>query len=117
MCKVTIEKILARQVAERNAVMESSNRGKSAHALATMALEHGSSSAHAAASLLLAMEHGKPFDFESLLSFDSTNRAHADLIMLGYKPHELWPSKWMNEEGYHGVDIMDALRDKWKETL
>ena len=116
MNTVTIEEIMARQEAEREGVLSNSDRGKSAYALASMALEHGSSSAHAAASLLIAMEDGKAFDFKCLLTFDSENRAHADLVMLGYKPHELWPSEWMNEAGYHGIDIMDSLRDKWADS-
>ncbi len=112
MKTVTIEEEMAQQTAERDQVINNSNRGLSAYALAIMALEH-SSSAQPAASLLLSMEDGKPFDFRGLLSFNATNRAHADLVMLGYKPHELWPSQWMNEVSYNGIDIIDALCDKW----
>ena len=113
MRSVTIEEIIKQQEQQRLDVLNNSDRGQSAYALATMALEHMGGGAEAAAQLLLAMEYGKSFDFTLLLKFDSTNRAHADLVMQGYKAHELWPSKWMDAAGYHGIDIMDTLRDKW----
>lgn len=115
MKTVTIEQVLAKQEAERNKVLENSNRALSAFELATMALEHSGDGSHAAAKLLLSMEFGTGFDFMLLLKFDSTNRAHADLVMLGYKAHELWPSKWMDEIGENGTDIMKRLRDKWSD--
>ena len=107
------EKYMQYMEAKRSSILNASSRGESAYILAKLALDHGSSSAEAAASLLLSMEHGRDFDFKKLLSFDTENRAHADLVMAGYKPHELWPSKWMDDAGYHGVDVMDTVRDKW----
>ncbi|WP_422139678.1 hypothetical protein [Endozoicomonas sp. ALC020] len=109
----TLEHYIKKAQAKRSSILNTSDRGKSAYALASMALEHGSASAEAAASLLLAMEYGKAFDFVKLLSFDTENRAHADLVLMGYQPHHLWPSAWMDEAGYHGQDVMDTLLDKW----
>ena len=116
MDTVKLEDYVQKMEAKRLEILKNSNRGKSAYVLACIALEHGSSSAEAAASLLLSMEDGKEFDFKKLLSFDTENRAHADLVIMGYKPHELWPSKWMSEAGYHGTDVIDTVRDKWRRT-
>lgn len=116
MQTVSMEEILADQEAKRAEVMNKSNRSHSALALADMALEHHGDGSHAAARLLLAMEYGTGFDFRLLLKFDSTNRAHADLVMLGYKPHELWPSKWMDDIGKNGEKIMQQLADKWPKA-
>ncbi len=112
---VTVEQIMREQAEERTQVMDTSNRANSAWVLADMALEHDGSGSQAAAKLLLAMEYGTAFDFRLLLSFDSTNRAHADLVMLGYKSHELWPSKWMDDLGKDGEQIMKCLADKWRK--
>ena len=105
-----------RQAIERTKILEQSNRSHSALALANMALEHGSSSAKAAAKFLLSMEREEAFDFRLLLKFDSTNRAHADLLLMGYQAHELWPSRWMDEIGEDGAAIMQALADKWLKS-
>lgn len=98
---------------KREKVLLGNCRGTAAHQLALMAIEHSSSSAEAAASLLLGMEHGSDFNFQLLLKFDAENRALADLVMLGYKPHEIWPSKWISEAGFDGESIMQSLREKW----
>lgn len=108
-----IQKIMDAQEAQRSEVMDKSNRAHSALALTTMALEHDGDGSHAAAQLLLAMEQGTAFDFRLLLKFDTTNRAHADLVMMGYKPHHLWPSRWMDEIGEDGNSIMKNLATKW----
>jgi hypothetical protein len=97
-----------------NDVLRNSDRGKSAFILASMALEHGGDGSYAAANLLLAMEDGQDFDFRLLLKFDSANRAHADLVIMGYKAHEIWPSKWLDEIGENGDYILNKLREKWK---
>lgn len=108
-----ISNIVARQEAEYNEVKDNSNRGKSANALAALALAGRSSGCRAAARLLLAMEKGHSFDFRELLRLDSTNRAHAEVIMQGYKPHHLWPSRWMDEEGFDGSAIMQEVAENW----
>lgn len=105
--------ILAKQQADYDKAALNSTRGQSALALAEMALEHGSGSAKAAAELLLSMEFESSFNFMELLTFDSTNRAHADVVMKGYRPCELWPSKWMDEEGQDGQAIINKLAAKW----
>lgn len=110
---VSIEEVMAEQASKRASVMNSSSRAQSALALAEMALKHGGDGSHAAAQLLLAMEHGKAFDFRLLLKFDSENRAHADLVLMGYQSHHLWPSKWMDEIGATGEQIMRDISDKW----
>ena len=112
MTNVTIQKVMAQQAQERQAVLDNNTRGTSAHTLAQVALEQHGSGAVCAAKLLLSMEYSEKFDFELLLSLDTKNRAHADLVMLGYKSHELWPSKWMEEEGFNGREIMAAVRQK-----
>ncbi len=93
--------------------MNKSNRAHSAKALAEMAIEHSGGGSEAAAKLLLSMENETSFDFQLLLKFDTTNRAHADLVMMGYKPHELWPSIWMEEAGLNGKELMSLLKAKW----
>jgi|GEM_PF-2013585 len=113
MKTITIEEIMAQQEQDRADILENSDRGGSAWELASMALRYSGSGSEAAAKLLLAMEHGKPFNFELLLRFDSTNRAHADLVLMGYRPHELWPSKWMNDAGIDGAGVMRDLLEKW----
>lgn len=107
--------MIAAEKAKYDEVFESSTRGKSAYILSLMALEHGSGGALAAAKLLLSMEHEQPFDFTLLLKFDSTNRAHADVILKGYRPCEIWPSKWMDEEGLNGAELLEALAEKWNK--
>jgi len=114
MNNIALKKITAQQEAMRTEVIDNSNRAQSAFALAEMALEHSGDGSYAAATLLLAMENGNPFDFQLLLKFDSTNRAHADLVIMGYKPHELWPSKWMDGIGKNGVHVMTSLAEKWE---
>lgn len=111
-----IQKIMDAQEAQRAVVMDKSNRAHSALALATMALEHGGDGSHAAAQLLLAMERGTEFDFRLLLKFDTTSRAHADLVMMGYKSHHIWPSRWMDEIGENGNLIMENLATRWAGT-
>jgi hypothetical protein len=105
--------IMMAQEAQRAEVMDKSNRAHSALVLATMALEHDGDGSHAAAHLLLPMEQGTAFDFRLLLKFDTTNRAHADLVMMGYRPHHLWPSRWLEEIGEDGTALMQALAAKW----
>ena len=113
---ITIEEVMAEDAAKRAGVLDSSNRAQSALVLADMALQHGGDGSHAAAKLLLAMEHGKAFDFRLLLKFDSENRAHADLVIMGYQSHHLWPSKWMDEIGANGEQIMRDIFEKWACT-
>ena len=108
-----IAEITARQDALRHVVMEKSNRALSALALANVAIAHRGDGAHAAAELLLAMEHGKAFDFRLLLQFDTTNRAHADMMMMGYQAPHLWPSIWLDNIGAKGEEIMQAIVEKW----
>ncbi len=110
---MNIAKLMARQEQQRLQTLNSFNRGTAAIDLAELALNHYSSGAEAAAKLLLSMEHGEAFDFRMLIKLDTVNRAKADLIMAGYKPHELWPSKWMTEAGRNGRQIMEVLGSKW----
>lgn len=110
---MTYEEYEKKEQAKRTAVLESSTRGASAFHLASMAIEHSSSGAEAAARLLLSMEYGQPFNVQELYRLDSTNRAHAEIAIAGCVAHELWPSRWMNDEGFDG-DIMKQLRDKWR---
>lgn len=109
----TIEQMIAEQVAERKAVLDSCDRSDSAKVLAEMAIHHSGSGAYAAAHLLMAMEYGTPFKFELLLSLDSTNRAHADIIIMGYRSHEVYPSLWMDEKGHKGSELIQSVRRKW----
>lgn len=113
---ITIEEVIQAEEKKRSKVLETFNRATSAEALAHMALEHDGSGAECAARLLLAMEHEQPFNFTLLLNLDSTNRAHADLVLLGYKAHDLWPSKWMTAEGItNGKQLMADLKVEWEE--
>jgi hypothetical protein len=109
----TVEEIIAKQKLQYDTTRASNTRGTSALALLNMALEHGSDSAHAAATLLIAMEKGQDFDFRLLLKFDPVHRAHADTLILGYKPHYIWPSKWIEEEnaGIDATALFDHLSD------
>ena len=116
MESININEILAQQEKERIEILEKSNRAHSALALAKMALEHSGGGSHAAAKLLLSMQHGTDFDFQLLLKFDTTNRAHADLVMMGYRAHEIWPSSWLDDIGENGADIMNKLSTKWAEN-
>ncbi|WP_448215275.1 hypothetical protein [Endozoicomonas sp. 2B-B] len=45
---ITLEQYIKEAQAKRSSILDTSDRGKSAYALASMALEHGSSSAEAA---------------------------------------------------------------------
>lgn len=109
-----IDKYEAREREKGAAILQSSSRGKSAFALASMALEHCGSGAETAARLLLSMEYGHPFNVQNLYRFDTENRAHAEVAIAGCVAHELWPSGWMDAEGFDGAGIMQQLRDKWK---
>lgn len=110
---MTFDKYEKREAEKRAKVLASSTRGKSAHHLASMAIEHSGSGAVVAAQLLLSMEYGHPFNVQNLYKLDSENRAHAEVAIAGCVAHELWPSRWMNDEGFDG-DIMKQLRDKWQ---
>lgn len=103
-----------REAEKRTTVLASSTRGQSAHHLACMAVEHCGSGAEVAARLLLSMEYGHPFNIQNLYKLDSENRAHAEIAIAGCVAHELWPSRWMNDEGFDG-DIMKQLRKKWQK--
>jgi len=116
MKTVSIEKIMKEQEKKRQDILKVYNRGTSANELALMALNHNGSGSECAAKLLISMEYGHSFDFQLLLSLDTKNRTHADIIMQGYKPHELWPSKWMDEQGLNGADIMRKIKFKWTKT-
>lgn len=109
-----LEVMMAAQKADRALVLSTSIRGESAFKLASMAAEHSSSSAAAAANLLLSMQDETPFNFLELLRFDPKNRAHADLVMLGYQASDFWPAKMMEDAGYDGVAMMQILRNKWR---
>lgn len=110
---MSIDEYMEKEKENREAVLGLSDRGQSAFALAVMALEHGSSSAEAAARLLLSLEDGELFNLQTLVKFDSKNRAHADVVILGCQAHEYWPSQWMVDGGVDGVGIMERLREKW----
>lgn len=111
---MTFQQYEQREAAKRAEVLSTSSRGKSAYHLASQAIEHSGSGSETAASLLLSMEHGTPFNMQNLYKLDAENRAHAEIAIAGCVAHELWPSMWMNEEGFDGTDIMQKLRDKWK---
>jgi hypothetical protein len=110
---MTYEEYAKREAAKYQAVLSSSTRGQSAYHLATQAIEHSGGGAETAARLLLSMEYGSPFNMQNIYKFDSENRAHAEVAIAGCVAHELWPSRWMNDEGFDG-DIMKQLRDKWE---
>lgn len=104
----------AKQTAIRMQILETSTRGKSAFALASMAIEHSGSGAHTAAKLLMSMEYGTPVNIQDLHRLDTTYRAHAEMALSGCIAHELWPSKWITEEGLaDGESLMEQLRKKW----
>ena len=109
------EEYAIKQAAKYQAVLSSSTRGKSAHHLATQAIEHSGGGSETAARLLLSMEYGTPFNMQNLCKLDSENRAHAEIAIAGCVAHELWPSRWMNDEGFDG-DIMKQLRAKWDKA-
>lgn len=113
MTDITIDAYIAKQRKLYDDTRTNSTRGSAALVLANMALQHDSDSAHAAASLLLSMESCKAFDFRLLLKFDPKHRAYADTVVQGYVPHEIWPSKWIDEEGGDGETLMRQLSDKW----
>ncbi|WP_420588179.1 hypothetical protein [Bacterioplanoides sp.] len=109
----TIKRIQARQEQRRLNILNHFNRGTAALDLAKMALEHSSNSAEAAARLLLSMENGTSFEFRFLLFLDVENRAKADLMTMGYKHHDRWPSKWIDAAGSNGKEIMNKVKRKW----
>jgi len=113
MVIMTIKEIISREEKQRDDVMENSDRAYSAFALSRLAMEHDCDSSHAAARLLIAMERGEAFDFRLLLKFDSENRVHADLVIMGYCAHDLWPSRWLDGIGEDGSTIVKQLMDKW----
>ncbi len=117
MEKIDLKRYLAKQEQKRQEILNSFSRGRAAYDLANLALEHTSRSAEAAARLLLSMELDQPFDFKFLLRFDAENRAKADLVMAGYQPHNLWPSGWIDKEGFDGFEIIARLREKWYSAL
>ncbi|WP_152554247.1 hypothetical protein [Endozoicomonas elysicola] len=98
----------------RELTLRNFTRETAAVDLAQMSLMHSGSGAQAAAKLLIAMEYGKPFEFQMLLSLDYENRAKADLMIEGYLPHDLWPSRWMSSAGVDGQGLMEKVFDKWK---
>jgi hypothetical protein len=113
---MTYEKYEQEEAAKREAVLTNSTRGKSAYYLASQAIEHSGSGSETAARLLLSMEYGLPFNVQNLYKLDSTNRAHAEIAIAGCVAHELWPSRWMNDEGFDGSAVMQRLRDKWQSA-
>ena len=114
---MSLEKYLAKQRNLYSNTFAESNRALSAYHLAVMSLEHGSSSAATAASLLLSLEDGSKFNLQNLIKFDTVNRAHADLVILGCIAHDYSPSKWMTDAGYDGNELMDKLRQKWLSSV
>ena len=111
---VTLEELVERAERDRAEILANYTRGQAALELAVMALEHGGSGSESAAHLLVAMEYSQPFSFQDLLSFDDKNRAKADVILLGYKPHHLWPSAWITEEtDQDGRKLIEAVQNKW----
>ena len=113
MNEVTIQQIMDEQQQDRDDVLNNVSPQQAAFELAEMALEHGGSGAEAAARLLLDMEHGQAFNFRQLLSLDTCNRAKADLLMMHYMAHNIWPSAWIKEAGHDGQSMMMALAAKW----
>lgn len=113
---MTYEEYERQEAAKRAAVLNTSTRGKSAFHLASQAVEHSGSGSEVAARLLLSMEYGFPFNVQDLYKLDSENRAHAEIAIAGCVAHELWPSRWMNEEGFDGNGVMQQLRDKWQKS-
>jgi hypothetical protein len=111
-----LEDMLLEQQQQRDLVLSNSSRGLSALALAKWALDEGGDAGLAAAALLLSMELEKAFDFRLLLKLDSTNRAHADLIMQGYKPHQLWPSQWIGEVG-GDASLIKRVEEEYSNVL
>lgn len=111
---MTYEEYEQQEAAKRDAVLANSTRGKSAYHLASQAIEHSGSGSETAAQLLLSMEYGTPFNVQNLYKLDSENRAHAEIAIAGCVAHELWPSRWMNDEGFNGSEVMQQLRDKWQ---
>ena len=112
-----LQAYIKRQQQQRQQVLSTLNRGMAAADLAEMSLEHGSNSAHAAATLLLAMEYERPYDLTLLMAFDTENRAKADLILMGYQPGQIFPSRWITEEaGKDGNELMTAVFEKWGAT-
>lgn len=110
---MSYEKYLKEQIQKRNIVLAGSTRGKSAFHLAIQAIEHSGSGSETAARLLLSMEFGTPFNVQNLHKLDTENRAHAEVAIAGCVAHELWPSRWMTDEGFDGSDIMKQLKTKW----
>lgn len=115
MQDLAIREVIAQQEADRERVLNHSDAAQSALVLANMALEHGGSGAEAAARLLLSMQYARSFNFRYLTAFDATNRAHADLVIMRYTSHDLWPSRWLNAIGQDGNKIIEDIRDKWPE--
>lgn len=113
MNEVTIQQIMDEQQQDRDDVINNVSPQQAAFELAQMALEDDGSGAEAAARLLLDMEHGQAFNFRQLLSLDTRNRAKADLLMRHYMAYNIWPSRWMEEAGYNGKEIMVQLNAKW----
>lgn len=112
--RMTLEQYAQREAEKYEEVLATSTRGKSAYHLASQAIEHSGSGSEAAARLLLSMEYGAPCNMQNIHKLDATNRAHAEVAIAGCVAHQLWPSGWMNEEGFDGSGIMQQLRDKWQ---
>jgi hypothetical protein len=102
------------QAQEREDIMNTSNRGFSALALANLALSDAGDESEAAAVLLLSMEERKSFDFQQLLKLNPKYRAHADVVMLGYGPHALWPSRWIGGIG-QDCSIIERIAQEWNK--
>lgn len=111
---MSIEKYLAEEKSRYDAVMKQSTRGQSAYHLITMALQHGGSSSRVAAKLLLSLEQGGDFNLQELVLLDSTNRGHADLLILSCEAHNFKPSRWITEEGHDGNLLIGKLKDRWE---
>lgn len=106
-------KIMQRQKDQYMAVKNKNDRGHSAQVLTEMALKHNSGSAQAAAELILAMEYDWPYELSRLLRFDSTNRAHADVVLQGFQSCEGRPSQWITDNGAEGVALVRQLYMDW----
>jgi hypothetical protein len=115
MSEVTFEQMQKVYEAERKKVLDNSTRGKSALHLAKMAIEHGGSGSRAAANVLLAAEYNDVgLNLIELVHLDPTNRAHADLVIMGIKGGDFLPSNWITGDTCEdGNELLLTVREKW----
>lgn len=85
------------------------DRAKSAQHLAKLALSGEGSGSAAAARLLLSLQFNEPFNLQDLIRLDSVNRAHAETVILGIEPSDIWPAAWFE----NGSDILNQIKAEW----